>query len=99
MSKEMEALEKIGDKSTYHMIIGENGFYERESDMQDINELPEYELIRTALLQGESDAKELAEIRARGEEQRKKHEGDYDWYGSRNPAIVLIDYILKGEKV
>jgi len=68
MSKEMEALEKIGNKSTYHVIIGENGFYEQESDEQDINELPEYELIHAALIKGESDAKELAEIKGREEE-------------------------------
>jgi len=40
---------------------------------------------------------ELAEIKKRAEEQRKKYEGGSDWYGSRDPVIAVIDYILKGE--
>ena len=67
-------------------------------------------LIKTVILKGESDAKELAEIKRRAEEQRKAYQDvnneleklpwtshNADNVSENITAINIIDYILKGE--
>lgn len=94
--KAIESLKKIGDNSTYHTVVGENGFFERCHDTPDISELPEYKVILDYLSKPSfDDAVKVVEDLINHEEEmiinETKRIGENGYQPSKQIVQILFD--------